>query len=45
MAAMGITRGVIAHRRETIAAADRLLRLSEGRLEEVHSASAPLANI
>ena len=33
IAAMGITRVVIAHRQETIAAADRVVRLVEGRVE------------
>lgn len=35
IAAMGVTRIVIAHRRETIAVADRVLQLSKGVLEPI----------
>lgn len=42
VSAMGITRIVIAHRRETIEAADRVVHLVDGRMQE-EPAAAPLA--
>jgi ATP-binding cassette subfamily B protein RaxB len=36
---MGITRIVIAHRRETIEAADRVLYLADGKLSEIYTFS------
>jgi len=39
---LGITRVIIAHRRETIQAADRCYRLIDGRLEEISSTQAAL---
>ena len=39
ISALGVTRIVVAHRRQTIASADRILRLSDGKLGDVaHSA-------
>jgi ATP-binding cassette subfamily B protein RaxB len=39
IAAMGITRIVVAHRRETLAAAERVVYLREGRIVAAPSAS------